>query len=129
MYRSVWTLSCSPKTRNRHDPFAVKVLKTDEHLLKRISSLCSSLVSESQRTDSEPSLATQHFTFTIMYVRVLKSRCTCAHNITTPTIMLNFLEENFRDQKAIREIHENIVPRKFGATRYYVRLRLQSTVS
>ena len=27
-------------------------------------------------------------------------------------------EENFRDQKANHEIHENIVPRKFGAIRY-----------
>ena len=75
IYRSVWTLSWSPETTNLHDPFAaVKVLKTDEivsHLPKRISSLCSSSVSESKRTDSEPSLATiQHFTFTIMYIRV-----------------------------------------------------------
>ena len=64
-----------PETTNLHDPFAaVKVLKTDEivsHLPKRISSLCSSSVSESKHTDSEPSLAAiQHFTFTIMYIRV-----------------------------------------------------------
>ena len=32
--------------------------------------------------------------------------------------MLNFREEKFRDQKANHEIHENIVPRKFGAIRY-----------
>ena len=60
MYRSVWTLSCSRETSNLHDPFAVKVLTTDEivsHLPKRISSLCSSSVSESKRTDSEPLLA------------------------------------------------------------------------
>ena len=60
VYRSVWTLSCSRETRNLHDPFAVKVLKTEEivsHLQKRISFLCSSSVSESKRTDSEPSLA------------------------------------------------------------------------
>ena len=73
VYRSVWTLSCSPETSNLHDPFAVKVLKTDEilsHLPKRISCLCSSSVSESKHTDSEPSLAViQHFTFTIMYIR------------------------------------------------------------
>ena len=72
MYRSVWTLSCSRETSNLHDPFAVKVLKTDDivsHLPKRISSLCSSSVSKSKRTDSEPSLAAiQHFTFTIMNV-------------------------------------------------------------
>ena len=106
------------------DEFAVTVLKTDEivsHLPRRISSLCSSSVSESKRTDSEPSLAAiQHFTFTIMYVRtyvrVLKARCACvrtqrnhAHN------NLNFCEENFRDQKAN---HENSVPRKFRAIRY-----------
>ena len=30
VYRSVWTLSCSRETSNLHDPFAVKVLKTDE---------------------------------------------------------------------------------------------------
>ena len=54
MYRSVWTLSCSRETSNLRDPFAVKVLKTDEivsHLPRRISSLCSSSVSESKRTD------------------------------------------------------------------------------
>ena len=35
---------CSRETSNLHDPFAVKVLKTDEivgHLPKRISSVCS----------------------------------------------------------------------------------------
>ena len=35
--------------------------------------------------------------------------------------MLNFREENFRDQKANHEIHENIVPRKFGAIWYIMR--------
>ena len=38
------TLSCSRETSNLHDPFAVKVLKTDKivgHLPKRISSTCS----------------------------------------------------------------------------------------
>ena len=38
------TLSCSRETSNLHDPFAVKVLKTDEvvgHLPKKISSTCS----------------------------------------------------------------------------------------
>ena len=43
----------------------------------------------------------------------------CAQNIATPTIILNFCEENFRDYKSNHEIHENIVPRKFGAIRYY----------
>ena len=33
--------------------------------------------------------------------------------------MLNFREENFGDQEANHEIHKNIVPRKFGAIRYY----------
>ena len=50
LYRSVWTpfigetLSCSRETSNLRDPFAVKVLNTDEivgHLPKKISSLCS----------------------------------------------------------------------------------------
>ena len=53
---------------NLHDPFAVKVLKTDEvvsHLPRRISSLCSSLVSESKRTDSLAAIQ-----LTSMYVRV-----------------------------------------------------------
>ena len=36
-----------------------------------------------------------------------------------PTMsILNFREENFRDQKSNHEIHENIVPRKFGAIWY-----------
>ena len=48
VYKSIWTpfigetLSCSRETSNLHDPFAVKVLKTDEivgHLPKRISSM------------------------------------------------------------------------------------------
>ena len=29
VYRSVWTLSCSREASNLHDPFAVKVLKTE----------------------------------------------------------------------------------------------------
>ena len=37
----------------------------------------------------------------------LQSRCAC-----------KFREENFHDQKSNHEIHENIVPRKFGAIRY-----------
>ena len=45
----------------------------------------------------------------------------CTQNLTTPTIILNFREENFRDQKSNHEIHENIVQRKFGAIRYPVR--------
>ena len=39
-----------------------------------------------------------------------------AHNIATHTIVLNFREENFRDQKANHEIHKIIVPQKLGAT-------------
>ena len=42
----------------------------------------------------------------------------CAQNVATPTIILNFREENFRDRKSNHEIHEHIVPRKFGAIRY-----------
>ena len=50
VYKSIWTpfigetLSSSREMTNLHDPFAVKVLKTDEivsHLPKRISSTCS----------------------------------------------------------------------------------------
>ena len=50
VYTSIWTpfigetLSCSRETTNLHDPFAVKVLKTDKivgHLPKRFSSTCS----------------------------------------------------------------------------------------
>ena len=43
-----------------------------------------------------------------------------------PTTMLNFREENFRDQKADHEIHENIVPRKFGAIRHLTAIRKHS---
>ena len=32
-----------------------------------------------------------------------------AHIVTTPTVVLNF-----RDQKSNHEIHENVVPQKFG---------------
>ena len=32
----------------------------------------------------------------------------CTQNVTTPTIILNFREENFRDQKSNHEIHENL---------------------
>ena len=42
-------------------------------------------------------------------------RCDRQH-IATPTMsILNFREENFHDQKSNHEIHENIMPRKFGA--------------
>ena len=44
-----------------------------------------------------------------------------AHNIATHTIVLNFREENFHDQKANHEIHKIIVPRKFGAIWYLVK--------
>ena len=52
---------------------------------------------------------------------------TCVHvrtialdqNVAMPTIIPKFCEENFRDQKSNHEIHENIVPRKFGAIPYY----------
>ena len=43
----------------------------------------------------------------------------CTQNITTPTIILNFREKNFCDQKSNHKIHENIVLRKFGAIRYF----------
>jgi hypothetical protein len=50
VYKSIWTpfigetLSCSRETTNLHDPFALKVLKTDEivgHMPKRVCSECS----------------------------------------------------------------------------------------
>ena len=41
-----------------------------------------------------------------------------AQNVAMPTIIQNFREENFRDQKSNHEIHKNIVPRKFAAIRY-----------
>ena len=46
-----------------------------------------------------------------------QSSLLCTQNVAMPTILLNFHEENFRDQKSNHEIHENIVPRKFGAIR------------
>ena len=46
--------------------------------------------------------------------------CTAQH-VAMPTMsILHFREENFRDQKSNHEFHENIVPRKFGAIRYYI---------
>ena len=41
----------------------------------------------------------------------------CKERSDTPTIssILNFREENFRNQKSNHEIHENIVSQKFGA--------------
>ena len=44
--------------------------------------------------------------------------CMCTQNVATPTIILNFREENFRDQNSNHKIHENIVPQKFGAIQY-----------
>ena len=52
----------------------------------------------------------------------------CTQNVTTPTMILNFREENFRDQKSNHEIHENIVPRKFGAIRYDIGVRVRCTL-
>ena len=51
---------------------------------------------------------------------IVLAMCLCTQNVATPTTILNFCEENFRDQKSNHEIHENIVPRKFGAIRYNV---------
>ena len=46
------------------------------------------------------------------------ARCAVQH-VATPTMnILNFREEKLRDQKSNHEIHENIVPRKFGPIRY-----------
>ena len=62
------TLSCCRKTTNLHDPFDVKVRKTDEIvvwtkiLADLVGNFCSRLFSESKRTESETSLAAiQHF--------------------------------------------------------------------
>ena len=41
----------------------------------------------------------------------IRNRCAAQH-VATPTIILNFREENFHDQKSNHEIHENIVPQK-----------------
>ena len=103
MYRSVWTLSCSREMSNLHDPFVVKVLKTDEIVLCARAWFLK--LSVRRFNSSQPWL----------YVSALKAQCACAHNVTTPIIMLNFCEENFRDQKANHEIHENIVPQKYGS--------------
>ena len=57
------------------------------------------------------------------------ARCApcAAQHVPMPTIILIFREENFRDPKSNHEIHENIVPRKFGAIRYwYSHLRRKS---
>ena len=47
------------------------------------------------------------------------ARCVpcAAQHLATPTIILNFREENIRDPKSNYETHENIVPWKFGAIR------------
>ena len=50
-------------------------------------------------------------TRTFMYVFIFR-QCATQH-VATPTITLNF-----RDQQSNHEIHENIVPQKFGAIRY-----------
>ena len=34
--------------------------------------------------------------------------------------LMNFREKYFRELRANHEIHENIIPRKFGAIRYYL---------
>ena len=41
----------------------------------------------------------------------------CTQNVTTPTTILNFHEENFRDQKSNHKIYKNniLCSRKFGA--------------
>ena len=62
-----------------------------------------------------------------------KERCRYTHDVlvlaalaqhvaTLTTSILNFREENFRDQKSNHEIHENIVPQKFGTIRYVYRI-------
>ena len=52
------------------------------------------------------------------------ARCVpcAAQHLATPTITLNFYEENIRDPKSNHKIHENIVPQSFGAIQYSVLL-------
>ena len=44
-------------------------------------------------------------------------RCAAQHVAMPIMSILKFREENFRDQKSNHKIHENIMPRKFGAIR------------
>ena len=49
-----------------------------------------------------------------------RARCTAQH-IAMPTMsILNFCEGKLHDLKSNHEIHENIVPRKFGTMRLLV---------
>ena len=63
---------------------------------------------ESKHTESETALGSTH-SLALGHTH----DCLGSH----ATIVLNFREENFCDQKSNHEIHENIVPQKFGAIR------------
>ena len=62
------------------------------------------------------------------YIRTIEP----AQNVATPTIILNFREENFHDQKSNHEIHKNIVARKFALctrTRIFAKLHPDLTTN
>ena len=101
--------ACKRKiNRNNAEPFRILVLR--QRLSIRLDAL--------RRRDTYMRL----LTFVRASARYpparASARCTAQH-VATPTMsILNFREENFHDQKSNHEIHENIVPRKFGAIRY-----------
>ena len=86
-----------------------------------VGNFCS--FSESKRT--ETSLAALRFSTSIQFTRspipntpTRSEPCCTARSHAHHFKILNFRGENFRDRKSNHEIHENIVPRKFGAIRY-----------
>ena len=84
-----------------------------------VGNFCS--FSERKRTESETSsLRFRQFTRSLLHAYTRMHTYVCTHDrtrdahvrtdVATPTIILNFREENFRDQISNHEIHENIVP-------------------
>ena len=79
-------------------------------LVDLVGNVCS--FSEST-VSSDSILRFRQFIWHSLHVRMITlAMRLCTQNVATPTTILNF-----RDQKSNHEIHENIVPRKFGAIR------------
>ena len=112
--------------RNNAEPFRILVLRRTRRLLIHLDAL--------RKRDTYGRLLTfvirccerLDVIGTCTYVPVLAIRqhagvCCAAQHVVTPTTSI----PNFRDQKSNHKIHENIVPRKFGAIRYMYDLPVQ----
>ena len=121
---------CKRKTnRNNTEPFRILVLR--QRLSIRLDALRRRHVRETSNLRdpfvvkafvTKKRCRHTHVHASARYPPARASAHCAAQHVATPTMsILNFCEENFHDQKSNHEIHENIVPRKFGAIRYPIK--------